>query len=33
VPLLAVKIGIGMILAAVAVFLATRPAPSVEGET
>ena len=27
VPLLAVKIGVGMILAAVAVFLATRPAP------
>ncbi len=27
VPLLAVKIGVGVILAAVAVFLATRPAP------
>ncbi|NBC22980.1 MAG: DUF454 family protein [Gammaproteobacteria bacterium] len=27
VPLLAVKIGVGMILAIVAVFLATRPAP------
>lgn len=27
VPLLAVKIGVGIILAAVAVFLATRPAP------
>jgi len=33
VPLLAVKIGVGVILATVAVFLATRPAPRVEKAT
>jgi len=33
VPLLAVKVGVGVLLAAVAVFLATRPAPTVDGQS
>jgi len=33
VPLLAVKVGVGVLLAAVAMFLATRPAPTVDGQS